>query len=63
LSGVPFVDDDGRVVAASALDRAGREAFDAWLLDQNRRGARVAALIDAAGEEFAKSGDDVALES
>jgi hypothetical protein len=57
LEGSGLLDGDGHVEYATG-DRAGRDAFDAWLLDQNRRGARVAALLDAVGEEFGKSGDD-----
>jgi hypothetical protein len=40
------------------LGEAERRDFDAWVLEQNHRGATVAALLDAMGAEFGQSGDD-----
>jgi hypothetical protein len=51
-----LLDGSGRLVAYPDLDEAGRRDFDRWLLEENRRGSRLAALLDGIGESFGKSG-------
>jgi hypothetical protein len=53
-----LLDGSGRLVAYPDLDEAGRRDFDRWLLEENRRGSRLAALLDGIGESFGKSGAD-----